>query len=63
MLIIYPSWIYRTAYLDVLIWSEMNKQYFLNESIKATKVFYTKDNVRMLILEPVYKDAQKDASF
>lgn len=44
---------------DVFNLGEMNKEYFLNESIKATKVFYTKDNVRMLILEPVYKDAQK----
>ncbi len=38
---------------------EVNKEYYLNDSIKATKVFYTKDNVRMLIIQPVYANPQK----
>ena len=44
---------------DVFNLGEFNKEYYLNESIKATKVFYTKDNVRMLILQPVYAEKQK----
>lgn len=44
---------------DVFNLGETNKEYYLNDYIKATKVFYTKDNVRMLILQPVYANAQK----
>ena len=44
---------------DVFNLGELNKEYFLNDYIKATKVFYTPDNVRMLILEPVYTNTQK----
>ncbi|MFN8261129.1 MAG: hypothetical protein U0X41_09375 [Chitinophagales bacterium] len=44
---------------DVFNLGEVNKEYYLNESIKATKVYYTKDNVRMMILQPVYENAQK----
>ena len=38
---------------------EMNKEYYLSDKIKATKVFYTKDNVRMLILQPVSENTRK----
>ncbi len=44
---------------DVFNAGEMNKEYYLNDYIKATKVFYTPDNVRMLILQPVYANSQK----
>lgn len=44
---------------DVFNLGEMNKEYFLNDYIKVTKVFYTPDNVRMLILQPVYENPQK----
>ena len=44
---------------DVFNLGEVNKDYFIGDAIKATKVYYTKDNVRMLILQPVYENAQK----
>lgn len=44
---------------DVFYNGEINKEYNLNSLIKATKVYYTKDNVRMLIIEPINESKQK----
>lgn len=44
---------------DIFKKGEVNKEYYLNKLIKVTKVFYTKDNSRMLIIQPVYEDASK----
>lgn len=44
---------------DVFNSGEYNKEYLLSDKIKVSKVFYTKDNVRMMILEPISEDPLK----
>lgn len=44
---------------DVINLGENNKDYFFNNYIKATKVFFTPDNCRMVIIQPIYPDPKK----
>lgn len=44
---------------DVFTLGENNKEYYINNYIKVTKVFFTPDNSRMLIIQPISSDNSK----